>query len=243
MRTAISQLPVNDVTRQNIPDTQYVMEILQRVDGVNDSVLGLIQGSGRKTATEVRQGSTFAVSRLKTKAEFLSAMGLEPLAAVALQNTQQYYSQDMMFRIAGNLAVGAEPFVQVDAESIAGFFDFVPMDGSLPLDKFALANLWRQLFIDAAKLPPELGIGQQLDFMAIFDHTAKLMGAVDIDQFRVQAQPNEQVAAQAQAGNLVPISPGGPGGIPSAGPANEGDERAAGRFPLPAQVAGLGPVG
>lgn len=227
----ITQLGVTDITRQNVADSAFVLNILQRVDGVNDAVMGLISQSGRKTATEVRQGSQFAVNRLKTKAEFMSAQGFGPLAECMLQQTQQYYDQELKFRIAGNLATNQDPFVDVTREAIAGGYDFVSIDGSIPLDRFALANLWRQIFADAARIP---GMGQQLDFMAIFNHFAKLSGATDIDQFRIQMQSPEELANAAQRGNLVPI------GQPSQGPADEGDERAASRVTAAPQIAGMG---
>lgn len=228
----IMQLPVTDVTRAHLADTNYVMNILQRVDGVNDSVLGMIStGSSRRTATEVRQGSTFAVSRLKSKAEFMSAQGFTPMAEVMLQQTQQYYDQDMKFRVAGNLALGKDPFVQIDPETIAGAYNFIPVSGDIPLDRFALANLWRQIFSDAARIP---GMGQQLDFMAIFRHFAMLSGATDVDQFRIQMQPNEELERERDRGNIVPI------GETPRGPANEGDERAVGRAPTAPQLGGMG---
>lgn len=232
LRKSIYQLPVNDVTRANISDTSFVLNILQRVDGVNDSVLGMIEGGGRKTATEVRQGSSFAVSRLKSKAEFLSAQGFVPLGEVALQQTQQYFDQSLKFRIPGNLVrPGTDPFVDVSPEAIAGAYDFVPVDGNVPLDRFALANLWRQIFADTARIP---GMGQRLDFMAMFSHFAKLAGATDIDQFRVKMQDPEEIQNERDRGNLVPI------GEPPKGPSNEGDERAAGRAPTAPQIAGMG---
>lgn len=234
LRRSMFQVPVADVTRQNVGDSAFVLNILQRVDGVNDSVLGMINQGGRKTATEVRQGSQFAVNRLKSRAEFLSAQGMAPLAEVALQQTQQYFDQNLKFRVPGNLVKsGQDPFVDVSPEAIAGAFDFVPIDGSVPLDRFALANLWRQIFADAARIP---GMGQELDFMAIFNHFAKLSGATDIDQFRIetQLQDMEELQRDRDRGDVVPI------GEPSKGPSPEGDERAAGRAPVSPQIAGLG---
>lgn len=235
LRRSVFQVPVADVTRQNIGDSAYVMNILQRVDGVNDSLLGVSrQQGGRQTATQVRQDNQFAVNRLKSKAEFLSAQGLAPLAEVALQQTQQYYDQEMKFRIAGNLVnPNEDPFVDVTPNAIAGFYDFVPVDGSIPLDRFALANLWRQIFADAARIP---GMGQQLDFMSIFSHFAKLSGATDIDQFRVktQLQDPEELDRARDRGDVVPI------GEPPKGPSPEGDERAAGRAPTAPQISGMG---
>lgn len=234
LKKHIFQLPVNDVTRANIADTSFVLNILQRVDGVNDSVLGMIEGGGRKTATEVRQGSSFAVSRLKAKSEFMSAQGFTPLGEIALQQTQQYYDQAMKFRVAGNLATpGMDPFVDVSPEAIAGAYDFVPVDGNVPLDRFALANLWRQIFADIARIPEVAG---QFDLMSIFSHIAKLGGATDIDQFKVKMQSPEDLQREAERGNVVPVG----GREPGKGPPNEGDERAAGRAPVSPQIAGMG---
>lgn len=235
LRKSIYQLPVNDVTRAHIGDTGHVLSLLQRVDGVNDSVLGMIDQGGRRSATEARQGAQFSTSRLKSKSEFMSAQGFTPMGEISVQQTQQYFDQEMKFRVAGNLAQqGVDPFVDVSPESIAGAFDFIPVDGNQPLDRFALANLWRQIFSDMARLA-QLPQMQEFDLLGIFRHFAQLAGATDIDQFRINMQDPEQLENEERRGNIVPL-----GGQSERGPPAEGDERAAARDAAPPQVSGLG---
>lgn len=225
-RDAIEQLRVTDVTQTHLRDSQFMLEIGQRTLGVNDQILGALQQGGRKTATEVRTSSTFGINRLKTTAEYFSAMGWAPLSQMMLQNSQQYYSLDKQFRIVGSLAQAAGPsFINVNQESIKGFFDFVPVDGTLPVDRFAQANLWQQLMGQLRNFPELMA---QYDMGRIFAWVAQLAGLKNIDQFRIQVVPDAQAQAAAQAGNVIPI-PGSP--APGSNPYE------------PGQIAGLGPTG
>ncbi|MGW8177712.1 MAG: portal protein [bacterium] len=236
-RTVVSQLAVQDITQGHLRDAQIVMDMLQRVTGVSDSVMGAIGQGGRKTATEIRTSSSFGVNRLKTNAEYMSAMAWGPLAEVLLQNTQQYYDKEEQFRIAGD-AFPQSQYMMVTPESIQGFYDFVPVDGTMPIDRFAQANLWKELMAGMAKMPPIL---QQYDLGKIFAYTARLAGAKNIDQFRIDIQTPEQIAAGVQAGNVVPI-----GGGDAAGMAGNVGGRSAedfGRVAEPGQIPGMGSSG
>lgn len=239
IRTMFQQLQVGDVTQNHLRDAQFVNEILQKIVGVTDNVMGSVNPGGRKTATEVRTASSFSVNRLKTAAEFFSASGFEPLSQMMLQNTQQYYDQQQTFRIAGDMINAKSPFINVGPDSIQGFYDFVPIDGSAPMDKFAMANLWRQLMIDMAGI----GLAQQYNFGGLFEWVAQMAGMKGIKQFRMQAVPDDELAQQAAAGNVVPIGGGngGRGAIPSATPG--GDSAGLGRIPEPGQIPGLGTTG
>lgn len=229
----MSQFNVQDVTQTHLYDLRGILDMVQRIDGVNESMQGQI-ASGRTTATEIRQANTFGTSRLKVKTEMCSHGAMQPLGMLTLANSQQYLSQEQQLRVVGDLSAQM-PFVDVTRDSIAGNYDYFPSDGSMPLDRFALANLWRNLFADATRLPPELA--QRLDFMRIFEHAAKLGGATDITQFRVQAMDPEQLAMQAQRGNVVGL-PGGQGGGVESGP-TEGDESAASRLPASVGMQGV----
>jgi len=234
-KDVVHQLGIHDVTQQHVQGVGSVIELIQRIDGINDSILGQISTGGRKTATEVRSGTSFGVSRLKSKSEYCSAQGMLPLAQVALQLTQQYYEEEMEFRIIGDLAnvTGGKSTVNVSGDSIAGFYDFVPIDGSAPIDRFALASLWRQIFVDAARVPQ---LQQTLDFAQIFSYTARLAGAVEVDQFRLQAVPDQQFADGVQAGNIVPMG----GATANARNVADGTQ---GGLPGLGQVSGVGPSG
>ena len=228
VRTVLQQLPVTDVTRSHIVDMDKMFEIGSRVSGVSDSLMGVLNQKGRKTATEVRTSSTFGINRLKTTSEFFSAMGFSPMSQMMVQNSQQYYDAEMKFRIVGDLAEEAGPnFVEVNADMLQGFYDFVPVDGTLPIDRFAQANLWRELLGQLQKFPE---IMAQYDMGRIFAWVAQLAGLKNINQFKVQVKPDEQLAAQAQEGNVVGLSGS------SSGPDLTGVSE-------PGQISGLGATG
>lgn len=218
-----SQIPVTDITGNNIKDMQLMERMIQQVTGVTDNIMGMVNPGGRKTATEVRTSSSAGANRLKTQAEYFSAMGWSELAKKMLSNTQQRYDQEQKFRIVGDLVENADPFVNVTPEKIAGAYDFVPVDGTLPVDRFAQANLWRQIFADLRQFPQ---LQAEFDMARVFSYVAKLAGAKNFDRFKVQTMPDEQVQDQVQRGNLVPVNGGDakelanrnePGQIPNIG--------------------------
>lgn len=202
VRMAVSQLPVGDVTRSHIGDMQMVGEMLQRLTGVNDNIMGMVNQGGRKTATEVRGSTSFGVNRLKTKAEYFSAMGFNPLSQKLLQNTQQFYTAERKYRIVGDLAQYSPGFVNVTSESIAGFYDFIPVDGTMPVDRYAQANLWQSLLGQMRNFPQ---IMATYDIAKIFGFVAGLAGLNNVSQFRVNVVPDGVAEQNAQMGNSIPL--------------------------------------
>lgn len=240
VRTAVSQLQVQNYTQQHMQDAQGMLSIAQQVLGVNDNIMGALSRGGRKTATEVRTSSTFGVNRQKTVSEWFSCTGWSDLAITMLQNTQQLLDTRMKVRIAGDAwqQPGASNYLQVSPEDIQGFYDYVPVDGTLPIDRFAQVNMWSQLLSQMASAPQVL---QQYDLGKIFGYIAQLGGLKNIQQFKVQVMDPGQLAQQQQAGNVVPIGQGR---------ANAGRSRpqeppasGAGRVPVPRQIPGMGPSG
>lgn len=228
-RTAVHQLQVVDITRSHLVDATVIEQMIQRLTGASDPVMGVVNQGGRKTATEVRTSSTFGINRLKTNAEFFSAQGFSSHAQMMVQNSQQYYDQAFNFRIAGELTQNAGAYMQVSPDDIAGFYDFVPVDGTLPIDRFAMAALWKDLLANMRNVP---SLMIQYDLGAIFAHIAHLAGIKNVNQFKLQVTPDQVLAAQLQAGNVVPIggSRGGRGG------------GTAERPPGPRQIPGVGPA-
>lgn len=200
------QVPVSDVTRQHLVDLQNMLQIGERTLGINDSIMGVLAAGGRKTATEVRTSTGFGVSRQKTIVEYMSAHGFASHARKLVQNSQQYFTFAGKLRIVGDLLKDAGPqFMEVTPELIAGYFAPLPVDGTLPVDRIAQANLWKEILIGASRLPPT--VLQNYDFSKIFAWMASLGGLKNIHQMKVQVMPNETLANQAAAGNVVPILP------------------------------------
>jgi len=216
VKLAMMQMPITDVTAQHIPNFQLMMQIGERISGVNDQIMGMMDTGGRRRATEVRTSTSMGVNRLKTLAEFASASGFDPLSKMMVQNSQQYFDMELKLRIAGDLVQSAGPkFMMVDPLSISGFYDFVPVDGTLPIDRFAQVNLWKELMQALLTVPM---IGMQYDLAGIFSWVAQLAGLRNINRFRVQVMPDQLLAAQAQMGNSVPLSGKNAGGRSSATP-------------------------
>lgn len=238
VRTVIQQLPVQDVTAQHLKDLLTVMDFGQRVVGVNDNLMGNLDPRGRKSATEARIAGSSGAARLKMVAEYMSAEGWSPLLQMMLQSTQQHYDAEMEFRIAGDLVrnLQSKPTLAVTPEDIRGFYDFVPVDGAAPMDKFALANLWRDLIREASS---NQMIAMSYNIPDMFGWVAQLAGMKNIQRFKINVIPDEQAAMQAQAGNLIPL--GGAGGANSTGANRAGPTDAEGAS-RPRQVSGMGPA-
>lgn len=233
---AVQQLQVVDVTQNHLRDSEMVSQLIQRVTGVTDNIMGMVNQGGRKTATEVRTSNTFGVNRLKTENELSSAQGWQPMAQMMLQNTQQYYDEEMTFRLAGDLlSPGASEQIMVGPDLIQGFYNFVPVDGTLPVDRYAQANLWGTLLNQVRQFPEIL---QRYDMGGIFEWVAQLAGLKNVKQFRIEVVPDGALGADAAAGNVVPLSevnrgsqqPGGGAGPPE-------------RTPEPNQIPGMGATG
>ncbi len=215
VRKAIMQLPVQDITRANMVDLQTMQGIGERILGVNDTILGAMAG-GRKSATEVRTTTGFGISRLKTIAEYLSATAFGPHSQKLVMTSQQYYDGAKKLRIVGDAAQTAGPaFLQVSPDMIAGQYSFVPVDGTLPIDRLAQANLWKEIMMSFRFIPQLM---QMYDLSKIFAYTAQVAGLKNINQFRIQIADPQVLQAQMQAGNVIPMRPrtGQSGGPPSA---------------------------
>jgi len=190
----------------------------ERVFGINDQILGMMAGGGRKTATEVRTSTGFGVSRQKTVAEYISATGFAAHAQRMVQNSQQYMTSERKIRIAGSIVkdMGMNEqlnFINVNPDAIKGFYDVVPVDGTLPVDRLALAQLWKSIMLEMRSVP---GLIQQYDLSRIFAHTAQLAGIRNLNQFKIEIGSPQSLMQQADAGNIIPL--GGRGrGAPSSG--------------------------
>lgn len=200
---AVFQLPVIDLTKGHMQDLASFDMFAQRTSGINEQMMGQVNTGGRKTAAEIRSSSTFGVNREKTICEFMSVLGWDPLVTRLIQNSQQYFDSNTKLRIVGDLAMMAtNKFVEVNPDTIAGFYDYIPVDGTMPIDRFAQANLWQQIFAQIARVPQ---VAAQYDLGKIFAWVAQLAGLKNINQMKVQVMDPRMLAQMAQSGNVVPM--------------------------------------
>lgn len=231
LRTAISQLPVQDVTRGHVGDLSLFDMFTQKAVGINDQIMGTADVKSHTTAGANRTTSAFGVNRQKTNTEFMSAMGFAPLSQILVQSSQQYFDAPTKLRVVGDLITDAgAKFIQVTPEDIQGFYDFVPVDGTMPIDRYAQGALWQQLFANVAKIPQ---VAMQYDLGKIFAWVAQLMGLKNINRFKIQIAPPGANPAAVAGGNVIPLPMG-----TAPNPAAPGITQT---IPAP-QLAGMGPA-
>ena len=219
IRSVFTQVPVNDVTRSNMQDLQQMFGLGERTLGINDQIMGVLNTGGRKTATEIRTAAGFGTNRLKTNTEYMSAQGFSGHSRKLVQNTQQFYDAPMKLKIVGDLAQAAGlGFMMVPPEMIAGFYNFSPVDGTLPIDRMAQANLWKDMMANLRGMPPQVSMG--FDWTKIFSWVGSLAGLKNINQFRIQVVPDEQLANSAAQGNVIPMPQSGPKNLPPPTPSS-----------------------
>lgn len=230
VRSAIMQLNVQDVTRGHVGDLEIMTRIGDALSGVNDNVRGLQQQGGRKTATEIRTIGEAASSRLAALAMVYSTGGIRPMGEMFASNVQQYLQDEVYIQVVGNQGfqqfqgllkphLDAAGGLAVRPEMIAGDIYFPIHDGTLPLDRVALLDVWKEIFLAVSGDPL---LRQQFSVTKIFEHVADLGGAKNIDQFKVDlsmaqpqlpgADPNAPPAA-VQSGNGMPVPMPGGGGL------------------------------
>jgi hypothetical protein len=234
-RMAIHQLAVQDITRGHLTDANIITNYMQKILGVAENFTGSVNQGGRKTASEIRTVGAGSVARMKTHAEYDSALGFDLHSQMLVANTQQYYDMEQMFRLSGDI-VGKENLINVTPQDIAGFYDYIPVDGSQPLDRFAMANLWREFLKDLTVMPPQ--IVQEYDLGKIVAYIMQTAGAKNIQQFKFNVRSDEDIQRDALAGNIVPVGGGNGAAIRRAVPGRAVNQQAgAGE---PGQLSGVG---
>jgi hypothetical protein len=211
VKTALQQLNVVDVTRGNIDDMQAFMRIGDSLSAVNDNLRGIQEAGGRKTATEVRTAGEAGASRLAAQSRLISAQGLVDLSEMMSVNIQQHQTMEFYLQVVGAQEMGKGP-QPITPQSLAGDFYFPVHDGTLPLDRVALFDVWKEIMMaimQSEALQAQFPLGE------IFKHVSELGGAPDLANYEVKVAPPTgaelgQGSNQGQPNGVGPLPPEGP---------------------------------
>ena len=133
----------------------------------------------------------------------ISAQAFAPLCTQMILNIQQFMPDKMWVEMTGD--DGLPSSLELTPELLVGSFNYQVSDGTLPYDKQALLEIWKELMFGIAK-DPELR--QEYALGKIFRYIAELGGAKNIDSFKRQAAPqpagNPFVAGAAENPGAVP---------------------------------------
>lgn len=215
---AVKQLSIVDITANNIAEVAAVIQYMQSIASTDNPVMGNLRRGGpeRLTSSEFQATTRGAVNRLERVARVVGLQGLQDMGYMFAYHTQQLMEEDVWIRTVGEWPQQiAEQFqidqgrVKVRPRDIAIDYDLLVRDGSVPGGNFS--DVWVQLFQTIGN--SELLL-QRFDIVRIFEYIATNLGAKNVADFRIKqapapvsvtTAPDEVVAQQAQAGNLIPI--------------------------------------
>lgn len=207
VKEAIMQIITQDVTQGHLADMQNMRVLADTITGVNDNMRGIQTAGGRRSATEARIAMQNGGGRLSQHAIRISAQGYHPMCEQMISNIQQFMPDEMWVEVAGT--DGLLQSTAMTPNDLVGSYNYQISDGTLPFDKQALVEVWKELLMGVAQ-DPELRQAYSID--RIFEHTAEMGGAKNVSSFRRQ-QPQMQAGAAANPGgdpNMQPLGPAMP---------------------------------
>jgi len=209
---AVQQLQVNDITRNNIGDSAWIIQAMQTLSAADNPMMGSLRQGGpeRLTKGEFQGTQAGALSRLGRIAKVIGLQAMQDLGYMFASHTQQLMSQELYTTTTGRWQetlsgqFGQEgQRMKVTPFDLLVDYDVLVRDGSVPGGNFS--DVWMQMFNVIASHPE---LQQTFDIGRIFKYMATSMGAKNVDEFvrvKPQMMPDEQVKQQAQAGNIVPM--------------------------------------
>jgi hypothetical protein len=213
VKDIVEQIPVTDITKNNIYDINFLMGIDSLVF-TNDQSKGVIDRSGeRVSAQEARDTRTSFLSKMEKAARIAAIQGHNSISEQMGFNTQQFMDSDEVVKTVGglrellNTTYGVDTdFLNVEPQAIDFRFDIMPNDGSIPGGMFA--DSWIQLLQVGAS---NQDLMENLDFTRAWLHIAGLLGEKHPDQFLKQqftsrVETSEKIEKGVQAGNIVPAA-------------------------------------
>jgi len=209
---AIQQLKVTDVTGSHMRDTAVITDMIKQASAASDVASGNVERTGeRVSATEASNAFQSSVGRIQKDAMLFSLQAFDDLGLMLGANTIQFMSGSYRQQLTGDWAeiyareMGGDTVARYNQESLDIHFDSSVNDTNRLLSQGSI-DAWNTLYGNLLSNPE---VAQGFDMSKIFMHLARSMGANNVHEFikntQVQVQPNQQVADQAQAGNIVPV--------------------------------------
>ena len=206
---AIQQLQVQDVTRGNVADSQIIADMMQKVAGSDNAVMGNLRQGGpeRLSSAEFQGTAQGAINRLERVAKVVGLQAMQDLGYLCASHTQQLMSEETKVSITGRwkeqlVREYGNSAIMVDPDELLVDYDVMVRDGSIPGGNFS--QTWLQMFQTIGQSEE---LAAQFDVGRIFTHIARSTGAKNVEQFiRIKQLPDDQVEEGERKGNLVPIA-------------------------------------
>jgi len=200
------QLPITDVTRGHLADMEIILDMAERLAATNEIAMGQTARK-KKTLGEIQRVVASQSARISTVARLMDSQVIRPVIQRSIANRQQFTSIQQYFRIAGEAAKESDiEQVMVSRDDLQGNFNYIANSGVLPADPSRLVEVWTNILKALGQNERLLEAGpdgKRIDVRAVFLEAVQAAGIKNFKQFIVSVMPDQQVQAQAQAGNLV----------------------------------------
>lgn len=208
---AIMQLQNTDITRGNIPDASYIMQMMERVTSAAGFSQGVFDSGApeRRTAAEFQGTKSGSDGRLAKLTRLIHTMSMRDLGHMVASHTQQFQSNETFVRVSGDwqrileLEYGITTNngrLSVGPMDLDVNYDISPINGQL--DSASDPQVSLQLLQMAAGNPI---ISQRMDIIRMFKSLARRLGEKNIDNFQFQVMPDYQVQDMAASGKLQQV--------------------------------------
>lgn len=223
VRKYINQLDLKDVTQAHLTDVEYLKNLVYEVTGISQNMMGQYS-SGRRSAREAQSVNVNATNRAMLYVRRFWEGCAYPLGQKMLQNlrdglTVEQYVKRVGLQNAQN--PGALQLFAVTRDHIAGDYDFVPFDGTLPSERAYIAESLRGM-IETLVSNPQLIQMYGIDLWKLFKEWAVMRGIRYPEQFQMSASEQAlmlqltQQNGEGQPGQSPGRGNQGVDGVPSA---------------------------
>jgi hypothetical protein len=214
----VQQLGVTDVTRGNVADSGFIVQWMERISGVDQSMQGSLRQGGpeRLTGAEFQGTRAGGITRLERLVRVMGMQGMQDIGTFFAVHNRQLMSSPEFVKIAGDWeeVLQAEygqqvnrGRIKVDPMDLDINYRVQVRDGSVPGGNYSQA--WTQLFQILGSSPE---LAQHFDVVRIFMHIARNLGAKNVNDFvrkgggiQPKIMPDQEVQQGVQAGNLIPV--------------------------------------
>jgi len=195
------QLEHKDSTQGHVADIEFVYNLLQRITGVNNNMMGEV-ATGRRSATENRASNMGATARLKMVFDVMWGNHYTPQANRMLTNLRQQLPEEEFARACGPTKAAYFPQFRADPMTLAKSYDFVAFDGTLPSEKLFVAQQLQEL-LGILLQNPMTALQFNMDPVKVEEEIMQLRGLGTGKQFAFSPEEIKRqlgiVNAQAQA--------------------------------------------
>lgn len=132
------QVPIKDLTENFLDEAMEFVKFSESVTAAGSAMQGVIPNGGDPSATQFAGTQQMGAGRMTSIARLLSSQALVPQARQFVSNFQQFLDKPQMVRFKPSDPTNIPPeladaaSVLLTRDTIAGEYEFIPHDGTLP---------------------------------------------------------------------------------------------------------------